>query len=170
MESASKFEKYPLWIIAVANALSISIYLLGTFVMCQLGIFYGALYLAFVIFLEFRLINQHCVNCYYFGKRCGFARGTLSALFFKRGDQSLFCKKEMKWKDIIPDLLISLIPFITGIVLIIVKFRLIILLALLVIVALTTFGNNFVRGSLTCKYCRQKELGCPADALFNKKL
>lgn len=169
MDSVPKFEKYPLWIIAIANTVSISVYLFGTYIMCQLGIFYGVLYMAFVMFLEMRLISQHCINCYYFGKRCGFARGNLSAIFFKKGDQALFCKKEMTWKDMIPDLLIPLIPFVTGIILIIVEFRFIIFFAVVAILALTTIGNSFVRGNLTCKYCRQKEKGCPADALFNKK-
>ena len=36
------------------------------------------------------------------------------------------------------------------------------------IVILTTIGNGFIRGTLTCKYCKQGELGCPADRLFNK--
>jgi len=29
--------------------------------------------------------------------------------------------------------------------------------------------EKLARGSLTCKYCQQRELGCPADLLFTKK-
>jgi hypothetical protein len=29
-------------------------------------------------------------------------------------------------------------------------------------------GNAMLRGSLACKYCKQKELGCKAEQLFNK--
>jgi hypothetical protein len=34
---------------------------------------------------------------------------------------------------------------------------------------LTFIGNGLVRGSLACKYCKQREIGCPAEQLFNKK-
>ncbi|MGC9363291.1 MAG: hypothetical protein ACP5FZ_01840 [Fidelibacterota bacterium] len=44
-----------------------------------------------------------------------------------------------------------------------------ILAALIVIILLASTGNSFVRGSLICKYCRQRALGCPAEKLFEKK-
>lgn len=75
----------------------------------------------------------------------------------------------MKFKDLIPGLLLSLIPIIVGIIILILKFDWLILFAVLMIIFLTTFGNGFVRGKLTCNYCKQKKLGCPADKLFNKK-
>jgi hypothetical protein len=34
------------------------------------------------------------------------------------------------------------------------------------LVALALWGNAIVRGSFACKYCKQKELGCPAARLF----
>jgi hypothetical protein len=117
---------------------------------------------------EYRLIRYHCTRCYYWGKTCGFGKGRLSSWFFKKGDSLKFCSNEMSWKDMIPDLLISLIPFVTGIVLIVIKFDFIILIALILLVLLSTMGNGYIRGNLTCKYCVQKELGCPAEKLFNK--
>ena len=68
----------------------------------------------------------------------------------------------------IPDLLVSLIPFITGIGLLILNFNLLLLAALLLLSILTTSGNGFIRGKLTCKNCKQRELGCPAYELFDK--
>jgi hypothetical protein len=109
------------------------------------------------------------VDCYYFGKTCGFGKGRISALFFKKGDVSKFCSQPMTWKDMIPDMLVMLLPVLSGIVLIILHFNLFILLSIIGLVILATFGNSYIRGSLTCKYCKQKELGCPADQLFNKK-
>ena len=90
-------------------------------------------------------------------------------MLFKKGDVSKFCLKEMTWKDMIPDLLISLVPVFTGIVLLILSFDLMILAALLILILLTTMGNAYVRGTLACKFCKQKELGCPADMLFSKQ-
>ena len=80
-----------------------------------------------------------------------------------------FCMQDITWKNMIPDILISLIPLATGITLLILKFDYMIFISLVLIIGLTTLGNGFVRGKLTCKYCKQKELGCPADKLFNKE-
>ena len=68
----------------------------------------------------------------------------------------------------IPDLLVSLIPLAVGIILLIIKFEPLILFALILLVAFTTAGNGYIRGTLTCTNCKQRELGCPADKLFNK--
>jgi hypothetical protein len=75
----------------------------------------------------------------------------------------------MSWKDMIPDLLVSLVPLIIGIVLMIIKFDFILLFASVILIVLTTSGNGFIRGNLTCKYCKQRELGCPAEKLFSKE-
>jgi hypothetical protein len=136
--------------------------------MLRPGWIISVLYLAYIVFLEHRLIRKHCTDCYYHGKTCGFGKGRLSSLLFEQGEGSKFCSGEMTWKDMIPDLLVSAVPCITGIVLLIINFELPLLMAILLLVFLTTVGNGFIRGSLTCKYCKQKELGCPADRLFNK--
>jgi hypothetical protein len=65
--------------------------------------------------------------------------------------------------------LISLLPFIICIVLLIIKFDFILLFAAIILISLTTFGNGFIRGKLTCRYCKQRELACPAEKLFSKK-
>jgi len=92
----------------------------------------------------------------------------VSSWLFRKEDPSRFCEKEMTWKDMIPDLLLALIPFVIGIVLLIIDFKFIILAAVLLLILLTTAGNEYIRGSLTCKFCKQREIGCPADKLFNK--
>ncbi len=68
----------------------------------------------------------------------------------------------------IPDLLISLIPFVVGITVLILQFDLMLLSAVLLLVLLTTTGNGYARGTLACRHCKQGELGCPANLLFNK--
>jgi len=74
----------------------------------------------------------------------------------------------MTWKDIILDILISLLPVLAGIILMVIEFDYFILAATIGIILLTTFGNSFIRGRLACRYCKQRDLGCPAEALFNK--
>ncbi|HEX2935710.1 MAG TPA: hypothetical protein VHO72_10190 [Bacteroidales bacterium] len=166
---SNTYENFPFRTVLISNALPVGIYITGIIVMAYLGWVFAIIFLAFILSLEFRVIRSHCINCYYWGKTCGFGKGQLSAWLFKKGNPAKFCIKAMTWKDMIPDMLISLIPWITGAVLLIIHFRLIILVALIILVFLTTIGNGYVRGSLTCKYCKQRDLGCPADNLFNQK-
>jgi hypothetical protein len=43
-------------------------------------------------------------------------------------------------------------------------------IVLLLALALLSFGGNaIVRGAFACKYCQQRVLGCPAQALFGGK-
>jgi hypothetical protein len=168
METQKSFENYPLGIVLLSNLVSLSIYGLGFFIIQKSGWIYANLYLLYILIIEFRVIRNHCAKCYYWGKTCCFGKGRISAWIFKRGDPAKFCNKEMSWKDLIPDTLISLIPFVTGIVLIIIKFDFILLSALCLLVLLTTMGNGFIRGTFACKYCKQREIGCPAELFFNK--
>jgi hypothetical protein len=169
MNLTSSYEKYPSRIILLSNLLSLSIYSAGLFILYQAGIVFFSIYLLYILMMEFRIIRFHCINCYYWGKSCGFGKGRISALLFKQGKAEQFCKKDMQWKDVIPDLLISLVPLIAGIIILIREFQFSVLAALIVLVFLTTSGNSYIRGKLTCKYCKQREIGCPADKLFNKK-
>jgi hypothetical protein len=168
VENSLTYEKFPSWIVIVSSLHSVLIYFLGAFIVLQLGWIAVGAFLAYVSFLEYRLLSKHCVNCYYWGKICGFGKGKISSWFFKKGDISKFCAKKFTWKDMIPDLMVSLVPFVVGIVFLIVSFNIILLMAVLLLIALSTAGNGFIRGSLACKYCKQRELGCYAEQLFNK--
>ncbi len=168
MEKKRCYENYPFWIILISNLVSILIYVLGGYITYQLGALWLALYVFYILILEFNLIKNHCTNCYYYGKRCAFGQGKLSALFFKKGDTKKF-NHPMTWKAILPDFLVSLIPIVVGIILLIIHFNLWILLSVILLFILSSMGNSFVRGSLACKYCKQRKLGCPAEKLFKKK-
>jgi hypothetical protein len=166
---SSHYENYPFWIVLISNLVSIAIYLIGAFIIYQIGLVWLILYLLFIGTLEFRLIKGHCTACYYYGKTCAFGKGRISVIFFKKGDVKKFCKKQMTWKDILPDFMVSLIPIIVAIVLLIIRFNWAILILVILLFLLTFTGNGFVRSSLACKYCKQRKLGCPAEKLFNKK-
>jgi hypothetical protein len=168
METTKRYENFPAGIVLLSNLVTLTIYGLGLLVIFRVGIIFALFYLLYILILEYRLIRYHCTSCYYWGKTCGFGKGQLSSLFFKKGEVSWFCSKKMTWKDMIPDLLVSLIPLVTGIVLLILKFDLVLLAALLLLLILTTMVTGFIRGKMTCMFCRQRDLGCPADSLFNK--
>lgn len=169
MEQPKTYENYPCWIMLISNLVSIAIYLIGAYIIYQLGIIWLLFYLLYIFGLEIRLIKGHCVNCYYYGKFCAFGKGKLSAIFFKKGSSKAFLKNKITWKDILPDFLVSIIPLIIGIILLILNFNWLLLILIVLLVILTSVGNGFVRGSLACKFCKQREIGCPAEQLFNKK-
>jgi hypothetical protein len=169
MEQAKTYDNYPCWIILVTNFVSILIYLIGAFIVFQIGLIWLCVYLLYILWLETRIMKKSCVNCYYYGKCCAFGKGKLASLFFKKGNPENFINRKISWKNVVPDFLVSFIPLIVGAILLILHFNWLLLLLIVILITLTTVGNGFVRGSLACKFCKQKEIGCPAEKLFNKK-
>jgi len=169
MEKAEAYENYPAWMVLTSNAVSLAIYLAGTFIIYQAAGLWVILYLAFIGFLWVRLLRGHCTDCYYYGKRCAFGQGKLSSMLFRKGDSNDFCKKQMTWKDIAPDFMVSMIPMVVGGAILLFNFSWLILTLVILLFVLSFPGNAFIRGSLACKHCRQRELGCPAEKLFQKK-
>ena len=168
MDNPGCKENYPIWIVIVSNLVSLLVYGIGLYILCQSGIIWAVVYLVFILIFEFRLISSHCPDCYYHGKTCGFGKGRLSALFFKKGDPARFTAMTITWKDILPDFLLFIIPVIAGILLLIQGFTWTILILVIALLLLGFAGNALVRGQLVCRYCRQREIGCPAAQLFNQ--
>ena len=79
-----------------------------------------------------------------------------------------FTQNKITWKNIIPDFLVFIVPVFIGIIILIMSFGWLILILLVILLILGFFGNAFIRGKLACKYCKQRELGCPAQKLFDK--
>ncbi|MBU0757821.1 MAG: hypothetical protein KKF44_07145 [Nanoarchaeota archaeon] len=169
MPPSDYYDNYPYSSVILANSLQIAVYAIGAYILYLVGTSWVFLYLIYIILLEIRLLRISCVNCYYYGKRCFSGKGRLCSILFKKGQPKKFIKKKLSWKDIVPDLFVSLIPLLTGLVLLIKRFDWILLGLLVVLFFLTSVGNSFVRGSLACKHCKQRKLGCPAEKLFAKK-
>ena len=154
--------------VAIADIVAFGIYIIGAYIMFKLNTICGWLYLLYCLIIEIRVMRISCIHCYYYGKLCGLGRGKLASLFFGKGDPNKFLEKNITWKDLIPDLLVSLIPFVFGIYLLFRTFNWFLLILIMILLFLTTFGNGFVRSNFACKYCKQRELGCPAEKLFSK--
>jgi len=169
MKKTKNYENFPLWIVFLSNFVSIAIYLIGLYIFLQLGIFFAFLYLIYILLMEFRLLTKSCKYCYYYGKTCAFGRGKCCALFFRKSNPKIFLKKEITMKDILPDFLVFLLPLIGGIILLFFNFYWLIVILLVILVALGLGGNAFVRSSYACRYCKQREIGCPAEKIFRKK-
>jgi len=161
-------ENYPCRIIVISNSVTIAIYLIGLYIMSQIGFIWACIYLLYILGLEIRLMSRSCINCYYYGKRCAFGKGKLAARFFKKGKPEDFINRKISWEHIVPDFLVALIPLIFGVALLILNFNWLILILIILLVILTSAGNGFIRSALACKYCKQKAIGCPAEQLFNK--
>ncbi len=161
-------EHYPTVIVVISNLVSLLIYGIGAFILYRFSLIWVICYVLFILLFEFRLLSRHCVDCYYYGKTCAFGKGYLSSLFFQRGKPEQFSQKKITWKDIVPDFLIFTVPVLAGILLLIQEFTWIVLILIIALFLLGFLGNALVRGQLACRFCKQRESGCPAEQLFDK--
>ncbi len=169
MNAFASFDKFPWWMVITCNSVGLGIYGIGLYLMAALGIIWAALYAAYCVWMESRLLSGSCRYCYYFGKRCAFGRGLVCSWLFKERVQRTCCK-QISWRDLVPDFMVSLIPLGVGILLLVRDFSWVLVLLVMALVALASFGTGLVRSQLACRFCRQRDLGCPAERLFNKML
>jgi len=162
------YDDFPLWMPFIAVIVSIIGYILGAYILSGFGFLIVILYLTYCIAIELLVLFRSCKDCYYYGKICGIGKGKIAPLFTKKGKPRRFLEKKISWYDLIPDFLIGIIPIIGGILLLFNDFSLI-LLGLIILLAIIFFGGaGYIRGSFACRYCKQRELGCPAQKIFTK--
>ena len=166
MSDSERYESYPTRIVVLSNLFSLSIYAIGAYVLWMIARLASALYLVYCSVLEIRVLRRSCPDCYYYGKACCFGRGRLCSLLFKRGEPRKFIERQVSWLNILPDFMVTIIPVLGGIVLLVDEFSWIIVALILILLALGFAGSAFIRGSYACKYCKQRDLGCPALSLF----
>ena len=161
--------QYPKRFVIVSNLQSLAIYFIGALVLWLLVPLISICYVFYCVFLEVRLLRRSCINCYYYGRTCCFGRGRVCSIFFKKGEPERFTEKEITWYDVLPDFMVTIVPIIGGIILLTDGFSWIVIVSILALLGLGFTGSAIVRGSFACKYCMQKDLGCPAQRLFKKK-
>lgn len=166
MGNDTRFENYPARMVLLANSYSLATYALGAFVILGFGWPFVVLYLAFCAFLEFRVLSMSCRGCYYYGKTCFSGKGRVASKFFEQGPPGSMASRDITWLAVLPDFMVSLIPVFGGIYLLIVGFDWIILGAVAGLLLMATVGNSYIHGSIACKHCKQRDLGCPALKLF----
>jgi len=160
-------EQFPGYIVLLSVLFSLTTYIMGILILTRFGLWLVILYVLYCIWMEFRVLYKGCVNCYYYGKRCGTGKGIVCAWFFKPGKTENFNAGEMSWLEILPDFMVTIIPLIFGIISLILGFSWLILLSITILIMLATAGNSVIRGQFLCRFCKQRELGCPADKLFS---
>lgn len=169
MEETKSYERFPVWIALLANLVAILIYAIGAYILAGFGVLLFILYLLYCLWIEMGVLRGSCVNCYYYGKVCGLGKGKLCSLLFKKGDPQRFVEKEVSWSKILPDFMVFIFPLVGGIILLLRDFTLLLVVLIAIIVILSFGGNAVIRGSFACKYCKQREIGCPAERLFRKE-
>lgn len=162
------FESYPVKTVLVSNLFTFALYGIGAYIMFRAGVIWLALYLVFIAWQEISILRKSCRDCYYYGKVCAFGKGKIACLVVKKGKPEDFGKRQATWKSLVPDLLVALIPVTIAIILMIIDFSWVLTGLLISILLLASIGNAYVRGNLSCKYCAQRKLGCPAERLFDK--
>jgi len=168
-ENDNAYENFPFRLIVFSVLVNIAIYGVGVAILSGLGPLLAGLYLIYCIGVEMHVMKTGCVDCYYYGKWCAFGKGKVAPLFFKRGDPGRFIARTISWKDLLPDMFVVIIPVIGGIALLLQDFSWTMVLLISILMALSSGGNYVVRSKIACRYCKQRELGCPAEQLFAKK-
>ena len=170
MATTGSYENFPARLIAAALLVNVSIYALGAFILAGFGSIMTALYLLFCLGNEVHIMKTSCLDCYYYGKWCAFGRGKAAELFFKQGDPQRFATKTMTTKDLTMDMLVVIFPLVAGIALLIRNFSWGTVIALALLLAFSFYGNYLIRSKVACACCKQRELGCPAEQFFSKKI
>lgn len=164
------YEQYPLWMVLVVNIFQLAVYAAGAYILFELSMITGTLYVLYLLMLEVNVYREGCRYCCYYGKLCAFGKGKVAVMFFRRGNPKKFCERKLSFKDIIPQLLVVLIPVIVGIALIISRgFDWIILMAILYPLFSWLCLNPIIYGKLACAHCKQGSICCPALEFFMKK-
>ena len=163
------FEKYPISTVFTFNLVSLLLYLVGLYLLSRINTIFAALFVLYLIAVEFSVYKEGCANCYYYGKRCRCGRGKIVALFLKKGDPKKFCEKQVTWKNLLPQVLISIIPILAGAYLLTQVFTLQILALTVLPLIIWFLGNPLLYGKLGCPHCKQGRICCPANEFFGKK-
>lgn len=169
MKEPAAFEKYPVttvitfWLVALLN------FAIGIYLLSLINIIFSLLYVIYIVAIELSVYREGCVSCWYYGKRCSSGRGVIAPHFFKKDDSKKFCERQVTWKNMLPTMLVTVIPVAAGLYLLSMGFTYL-LIGLTIIPILTWFiWNPLVYGKLACPHCRQGRICCPANAFFGKK-
>lgn len=170
MSKFETYENFPLKIAFFTVLFSIIIYLFGAYILfLGFGIIFATLYLFYCFIIEIFIVFRSCKNCYYYGKICGLCKGKIAPVFVKKGNIENFVKRTIKWYHMLPDFMVIVFPVTGGIYQLFQGFTWIVIILVVIMFLVFMGGTSFIRGSYACKYCKQREIGCPAQDLFKKK-
>jgi hypothetical protein len=169
MKKLKGYESYPGWIVLLSNLITISVLAAGFYLLYLINFWLALVFLVYALYMEASVYREGCVNCYYYGKRCGFGRGLIAKILLKKGNPKKFTEKSVSMKDFLPSMLVSIIPIIAGIYLLITGFSWFILILTVWPVFVWFVVNPKLFGELICPNCKQCSICCPVAEFFKKQ-
>jgi hypothetical protein len=163
------FERYPAWMVLVANAVFISVYLAGLYLVYLVWPVLALVFLVYVVYLESSVYRDGCVNCYYYGKVCAFGRGKIAKAFLRKGDPKKFTEKTVSFSDFLPSSLVNVVPLVAGIWLLLQRFDWLVAGLMVWPLIVMFLGNPVIYGELACPNCKQARVCCPVCEFFRKR-
>lgn len=160
---------FPLGTIIITNLITLAVYGAGAYLFFQFGLFWGTMFLLYLLYMEASTFREGCRYCFYYGKRCAFGRGVIASWFIKRGDPKKFCERELTIKDFIPHMFIAFLPIIPGTLILLSGFSWLVLGLMALPIIVNFAGNPVIYGRLACPHCNQGSICCPACEYFMKK-
>ncbi len=169
MEPEKRFESYPAKYVFLGNAFNLACYAMGAYIMLGFGQLVCVLYLLYCFLMELSVLREGCVNCHYYGKTCFCGKGWLCAKFMKKGTRPEVFSKKVTWMMFVPSFIVAFMPIVGGVVQLLTRFDWALLIVLAVLVPFYFIGNAAIHGAFACKYCKQRQLGCGACEMFEKR-
>lgn len=163
------FEKYPAWIVFVTNLVNLSVYATALYLVYAVRPIFTLPFFIYIIYLEWSVYVKGCANCYYYGRLCAFGRGKIAGLFVDKGDSKKFTEKTFSLKDLIPSLMLNIIPLVAGVWLLLQGFSWLIAGIMAWPLAVMFLGNPVLYGKMVCPNCKQRSIGCPACKFFMER-
>ena len=166
MTDVTCYERFPLRITLPIILFSLVMYAFGAFLLLRLHPVVSLLYLVYCAGVELNVMYRSCRSCVYYGKRCAFGKGWLAARLFSQGDPASFATKDVSALNLIPDFLVVVFPVVGGLISLVFAFSWVILGLIVVFLVVFLVGTATIRGKAACRYCMQRERGCPAAQMF----
>ncbi len=158
VKSCHPYTDYPWYVIALRWAMLLTTFILGIYLLYQLGpmvawfyVFYGVLGLTLILPLS------RCVYCHYYGKWCNAGWGKVAEQLFRKEDEEKYVNKYAFAILLYP---LWLFPLLVGIILLL-RGRDLKSLIFLAAYVLLLFAEKMVLKVVACTFCHQKEF-CPA--------
>jgi len=161
------FENYPLSSVVLSNLFNMAVYALGAYLLLGFGYMAALVYFIYCLYMEFSVMKEGCIGCYYYGKTCFCGKGRLCPVIFKKGSPKVF-EKELNWMMFLPSFLVIIFPVVGGIILLVRAFDWMTLVLTAFILPFYFIGNAVVH-NYSCTHCKQREINCRVLDMFDGK-
>jgi hypothetical protein len=153
---------YPVTIVCMSIFIMLLSYSLGALsfflIAPWLAIMYGLVcVLSILAGMRFR-----CIYCYYYGKTCASGLGLLTGRFFKKGNANEFGDTKNLVVPGVLDIILLISPLIGLFYVLAVSYSWPYLLLLIMYLLVAVFLGFISKKRMTCRHCKQGQLGCPA--------